>query len=575
MTHKEKVVAAGYCRVSTAGQARDGLSLDDQEQRIREFAQSKGIELVEVYRDEGKSGRKHFTTSRPEFKRLLADALDGRFQCVIVYEIKRWSRNAQDYHNVKAAFGEADVLLWDVSDPGYDPANPSHDFLRSLRVLMGELQAEDSRRRSIEVRQGKIDGGAYNIGQRIPYGLRWVDKAGTALEHDPEAYAVWRFIMDLRGQGYGYGRIAAILNGEAPVDPALAKPYGVTLPVENRFGKRVWRDGAISSMFRDRSRYTGELEVHFKPVQGAIRVYTVKFPPLMTKAEYDKFAALSRHNLTYSPRNVGHGSVLSGLCRCGICGGRLCVTGNRQYKYYGCSGKLRKPAKGQKRCRLPLIQKHELEAEVLRRLAEFLGDDRRFDAALEAAHVTVGNRKAALAQVEHDEAKLAKDEAALTKREDRLADGVTDGLITKDAAQRKRQALDRDRVKVEARRDELASRRMVLERDAAQVERVEQARRRQRGLFSNYGRLLKLSDDKKRDLLRSLLPADGGAGITLDVAEANPADPEGGAEDWAIEIRGLLPVEDAKYKMAVLGGRLTQVNKGPLGVPFVLAGTAA
>jgi len=555
MATKNKVVAAGYCRVSTAGQARDGLSLDDQEQRIREFAQSKGIELVEVYRDEGKSGRKHFTTSRPEFRRLLADALDGQFRVVICYEIKRWSRNAQDYHNVKAAFREADVLLWDVSDPGYDPDNPSDDFLRSLKVLMGEYQAEDSRRRSIEVRQGKVDGGGYNIGQRIPYGLRWVDKAGTALEHDPEGFAVWGLIMDLRGRGYGYGRIAAILNGDEPVDPALVRPYDLKLPVANRFGKKIWRDGAISSMFRDRSRYTGELVVNFKPVRGPVKTYTVKFLPLMTRAEFDKFAQLAQGNLTRTPRNTGKGSVLSGLCRCGICGGRLSVTGNRSYKYYGCSNKLRRPAKGQKRCRLPLIQKHELEADVLRRLAEFLGDDRRFDAALEAANVAVGDRRAALESLEQDAAKAAKDEAALTKREDRLADAVVDGLIGKAAAQRKHQALDRDRVKIEARRDELAARRAALARDAAQVERVQGARRRARGLFANYGRLMKLDDNKKRDLLRSLLPADGGAGIVVGVAPAGPAEREGETV-WTIEIRGLLPVEDAKYKMAVLGGGL-------------------
>ena len=375
------------------------------------------------------------------------------------------------------------------------------------------------------------------------------------MAHDPEAYPVWRFIMDLRSRGYGYGRIADILNGEAPVDPALAKHYNITLPVENRFGQKVWRDGAISSMFRDKRRYTGELRINFKTVRGATKVYTVKFPPLMTKAEFDKFAALARHNLTWSPRNVNRGSVLSGLCRCGICGGRLCVTGSRKYKDDACTNKLRKPSAGQERCRLPLIQKHRLEADVLRRIAEFLGDDRRFNAALEAANVAVGDRKAALAQMEHDEARLAKDDTALIKREDRLADAVVDGTVTKAAAQRKRQALDRDRAKIEARRDELASRRMALERDVAQVERIEQARRRQRGLFANWGRLMKLSDDKKRDLLRSLLPADGGAGIVLGVAEANPGDPEG-AEVWTIEIRGLLPVEDAKYKMAVLGGGL-------------------
>ena len=111
------------------------------------------------------------------------------------------------------------------------------------------------------------------------------------------------------------------------------------------------------------------------------------------------------------------------------------MTGNRTYKYYACSNRTRRPVKGQERCRLPLIRKRQLEAEVLRRIAEFLGDDRRFNAALEAANVAHGDRKVALERLERDEATLAKDEATLVKREDRLADAVVDGMITKDAAQ--------------------------------------------------------------------------------------------------------------------------------------------
>ena len=60
-------------------------------------------------------------------------------------------------------------------------------------------------------------------------------------------------------------------------------------------------------------------------------------------------------------------------------------------------------------------------------------------------------------------------------------------------------------------------------------------------------------------MLRSLLPADGGAGILVGYVgpdEVNPNDPEGPTDTLTIEVRGLLPVEAAKYKMAVLGGAL-------------------
>jgi hypothetical protein len=49
--------AVGYVRVSTDEQAREGCSLDNQEARIRAYAESQEWELVEMYREEGFSGK--------------------------------------------------------------------------------------------------------------------------------------------------------------------------------------------------------------------------------------------------------------------------------------------------------------------------------------------------------------------------------------------------------------------------------------------------------------------------------------------------------------------------------------
>ena len=47
----------GYVRVSTEEQAREGVSLDAQESRLRAYVEAHGGELVALERDEGVSGK--------------------------------------------------------------------------------------------------------------------------------------------------------------------------------------------------------------------------------------------------------------------------------------------------------------------------------------------------------------------------------------------------------------------------------------------------------------------------------------------------------------------------------------
>ena len=49
--------AIGYIRVSTEDQAREGISLENQEVKIRAYASINDFELVEVICDEGASGK--------------------------------------------------------------------------------------------------------------------------------------------------------------------------------------------------------------------------------------------------------------------------------------------------------------------------------------------------------------------------------------------------------------------------------------------------------------------------------------------------------------------------------------
>jgi site-specific DNA recombinase len=58
MTEECRPRAVGYVRVSTEEQAKYGQSLDAQTAAIREYCNRKNVELVDVYREEGKSATK-------------------------------------------------------------------------------------------------------------------------------------------------------------------------------------------------------------------------------------------------------------------------------------------------------------------------------------------------------------------------------------------------------------------------------------------------------------------------------------------------------------------------------------
>ena len=68
--------AVGYFRVSTAGQANEGVSLEAQQAKIAAWCDANGYELAGVYTDAGLSGKR--ADNRPELQRALKAAGRGR-----------------------------------------------------------------------------------------------------------------------------------------------------------------------------------------------------------------------------------------------------------------------------------------------------------------------------------------------------------------------------------------------------------------------------------------------------------------------------------------------------------------
>ena len=68
--------AVGYVRVSTEEQAKEGVSLEAQQERIRAYAAMRGLELIEIYSEQGVSGKIPLR-QRPEGMKLVT-AIDKK-----------------------------------------------------------------------------------------------------------------------------------------------------------------------------------------------------------------------------------------------------------------------------------------------------------------------------------------------------------------------------------------------------------------------------------------------------------------------------------------------------------------
>jgi DNA invertase Pin-like site-specific DNA recombinase len=81
--------AAQYVRMSTDHQQ---YSTDNQADKINEYAEKRGIEIIKTYADDGKSGLS--IGGRAALQQLIADVETGAadFNVILVYDVSRWGR---------------------------------------------------------------------------------------------------------------------------------------------------------------------------------------------------------------------------------------------------------------------------------------------------------------------------------------------------------------------------------------------------------------------------------------------------------------------------------------------------
>lgn len=201
----------GYCRVSTEGQAVDGVSLDAQQAKLKAWALANDMELAGIWTDAGVSGKR--ADNRAELQAALqACCSEGGVLCV--YSLSRLARSTADTLEIATLLEASGADLVSLSEK-LDTSSAAGKMLFRLMAVLAEFERDLISERTTAALAHKKSRGE-RVGE-IPFGFRLaVD--GVSLEHDENESRIIELVMTLRSTGLSYAAIAAELDaaGETP-----------------------------------------------------------------------------------------------------------------------------------------------------------------------------------------------------------------------------------------------------------------------------------------------------------------------------------------------------------------------
>lgn len=148
---------AAYIRVSTQEQKLHGISIEAQEQKLKEYAEKNNMKIVGWYRDEGVSGRK-LIKNRPELQRMIQDAEQKKFKRIIFIKLDRFFRSVAEYHECMKRLQTGGVI-WTATEEKYDLSTASGEAFVNMKLTMAQFEADQTGERIRMVNEYKIQTG--------------------------------------------------------------------------------------------------------------------------------------------------------------------------------------------------------------------------------------------------------------------------------------------------------------------------------------------------------------------------------------------------------------------------------
>lgn len=201
--------AALYIRVSTDEQAKHGVSLDAQEERLRAYCTMRGLDLAAVVRDEGVSGFKRLA-DRPGGAELLQMIARREVSHVVVLKLDRAFRNAGDALTRTEEWDRSGVSLHlvDMGGTALDTGSATGRMMLTMLAGFAQFERDLISERTAAALAFKKSKGAVYCGE-TPLGY---SRDGDQLVECPDELATVASIRTMRAEGASVRTIALRLN---------------------------------------------------------------------------------------------------------------------------------------------------------------------------------------------------------------------------------------------------------------------------------------------------------------------------------------------------------------------------
>ena len=344
-----KYITGLYFRLSQEDErAGESLSIDNQRQILRKYAEEHGFEIYGEYIDDGVSGT---TFDRPEVQRLLDDAKAGVINTIIVKDLSRFGRNyievGQYLDYVFPAFGIRFIAIQD----NVDTENRDSNAMEMLPIMnvFNEWHAANTSKKIRAVKRAKAKEGIYTA-KKAAYGYKiGTDKKRTPVI-DEETAPIVRRIFEMYASGISPLKISETLNLEGVMSPAV---YAYTkLGQKPRpKGLGLWLASTVREMLNNiiyighmaQLRWTSQSYKNHKRFRKAECEWAIVYnthEPIISQELWSRCQERKKSVAKGRRTKVGYTHPLSGFLFCADCGNKMKLstaisrsTGKRLYRF--------------------------------------------------------------------------------------------------------------------------------------------------------------------------------------------------------------------------------------------------
>jgi len=367
-------------------------SIEDQIRTCRQYAEQRGWHVLDehIYFDKAISGSG--INLREGIQRLMEIAMSKYppFQYILVDDTSRVARNIIDALKMFAELSFNNVYAYYVSQ-GIDTSEENAEELITLHGLMDARYLKELAKRTHRGLAGQVLKGFSGGGRRYGYKSEpiystKIDIYGNPIPegykikiHLPEAEVITRIFRMFGEERLSAKKIVSILNSEIKKGQLPKPPRGEYWSVSTVLGSKANYKGILNNEMyigkyiwnRTTSKRNPRTNKRISVFNPSIKWVEIDIPDLRiidddlwnkVKKRQKEITKITNSKYTHGKQLYSR-NLLTGITKCGECGGNMVIVSGGKYAKYGCSNNWNK---GDAVCTNNLkIDKFTLEERVI------------------------------------------------------------------------------------------------------------------------------------------------------------------------------------------------------------------